>query len=89
MIDLKKLWEAMPRDVQRKISCHDLKRIADNYNGPCSAEQIIRALKDALINLRNASLNYKMDKDDLEIEDANAALAAVSESQRKAAESAD
>jgi len=32
MIDLKKLWEAMPRDVQRKISCHDLKRITDNYN---------------------------------------------------------
>jgi len=32
MIDLKKLWEAMPRDVQRKISCHDLKRIVDNYN---------------------------------------------------------
>jgi len=34
MIDIKKLWEAMPRDVQRKISCHDLKRIVDNYNGP-------------------------------------------------------
>jgi len=32
----------------------------------------------ALINLRNASLQYKMDKDDLEIEDANAALATVS-----------
>lgn len=48
MIDLKKLWEAMPRDVQRKISCHDLKRIADNYNGPCSAEQIIRALQEQI-----------------------------------------
>lgn len=32
MIDLKNLWEAMPLDVQRKISCHDLKRITDNYN---------------------------------------------------------
>jgi hypothetical protein len=34
MIDLEKLWNAMPRDVQRKISCHDLKRIVDNYNAP-------------------------------------------------------
>ena len=34
MIDLTKLWNAMPPDVQRKISCHDLKRIVDNYNGP-------------------------------------------------------
>jgi hypothetical protein len=33
MIEIKKLWESMPRDVQRKISCHDLKRIVDNYNG--------------------------------------------------------
>ena len=46
-------------------------------------------LERALIMLKNASLQYKMDKDDLEIEDANAALAAVSESQREAAESAD
>lgn len=48
MIDLKKLWEAMPRDVQRKISCHDLKRIVDNYNGPCSADQIIQALREQI-----------------------------------------
>lgn len=34
MIDIKKLWEAMPRDVQRKISCHDLKRTVDAYNQP-------------------------------------------------------
>lgn len=40
MIDLKKLWEAMPPDVQRKISCHDLKRIVDNYNGPESPDLI-------------------------------------------------
>lgn len=31
-IDLTKLWEAMPPDVQRKISMHDLRRIIDNYN---------------------------------------------------------
>jgi hypothetical protein len=46
MIDLKKLWEAMPRDVQRKISCHDLKRIVDNYNGPEKpdlAERVVMA----------------------------------------------
>jgi len=46
MIDLKKLWEAMPRDVQRKISCHDLKRIVDNYNGPEEpdlAERVVMA----------------------------------------------
>jgi hypothetical protein len=46
-------------------------------------------LERALIMLRNAALQYKMDKDDLEIEDANAALAAVSESQREAAGKAD
>lgn len=34
MIDLEKLWKAMPRDVQWKISCHDLKRTVDNYNAP-------------------------------------------------------
>lgn len=34
MIDLDTLWNAMPRDVQRKISCHDLKRIVDNLNPP-------------------------------------------------------
>lgn len=33
MIDLKTLWNAMPQDMQRKISCHDLKRTVDNYNG--------------------------------------------------------
>ena len=32
MIYLTKLWNAMPRDVQRKISCYDLKRIVDAYN---------------------------------------------------------
>lgn len=32
MLDLTKLWNAMPRDVQRKISCHDLKRTVDFYN---------------------------------------------------------
>jgi hypothetical protein len=32
MITIEKLWNAMPRDVQRKISCHDLKRIMDNLN---------------------------------------------------------
>jgi len=32
MIELKKLWNAMPRDVQRKTSLHDLKRIVDAYN---------------------------------------------------------
>ena len=34
MIDLYTLWNAMPPDVQRKISCHDLKRIVDNLNPP-------------------------------------------------------
>ena len=33
MIDLKRLYEAMPADLQRKVSCHDLKRTVDNYNG--------------------------------------------------------
>jgi hypothetical protein len=32
MIELKKLWDSMPRDVQKKISLHDLKRTTDNYN---------------------------------------------------------
>lgn len=32
MIDLKQLHEAMPRDVQRKMSLHDLKRTVDAYN---------------------------------------------------------
>ena len=32
-LDLTKLWEAMPPDVQRKISLHDLKRTVDAYNG--------------------------------------------------------
>jgi hypothetical protein len=34
MIDLKTLWNAMPPNVQRKMSCHDLKQIVDNYNHP-------------------------------------------------------
>lgn len=32
VIGVKELWDAMPRDVQRKISLHDLKRIADNLS---------------------------------------------------------
>lgn len=32
MINIECLWNAMPRDVQRKISCHDLKRTVDAYN---------------------------------------------------------
>ncbi len=31
-ITIQELWNAMPRDVQRKTSCHDLKRICDNLN---------------------------------------------------------
>jgi hypothetical protein len=47
-MNISKLWEAMPQDVQRKISCHDLKRIVDNYNGHCSADQIIQALQEQI-----------------------------------------
>lgn len=31
-VSIERLWSAMPPDVQRKISCHDLKRICDNLN---------------------------------------------------------
>ena len=31
-ITIKELFDAMPPDVQRKISCYDLKRIVDNLN---------------------------------------------------------
>lgn len=31
-ITIQELWNAMPRDVQQKTSCHDLKRICDNLN---------------------------------------------------------
>lgn len=33
-IDLERLARACPRDVIKKLSCHDLKRIVDNYNTP-------------------------------------------------------
>lgn len=36
MIHMNELWTAMPKDVQKKISCHDLKRIVDNYNAALS-----------------------------------------------------
>lgn len=55
MIDLKKLWEAMPRDVQRKISCHDLKRIVDNYNGdPPEMQGESEAIKWLFAKMKNA-----------------------------------
>ena len=55
MIDLKKLWEAMPRDVQSKISCHDLKRIVNNYNGdPPKMEGESEASKWLLAKIKNA-----------------------------------
>lgn len=31
-VTIESLWKAMPRDVQQKISCHDLKRIVDRFN---------------------------------------------------------
>ncbi|MFT3989969.1 MAG: hypothetical protein QM680_01030 [Luteolibacter sp.] len=31
-VTIESLWLAMPRDVQRKISCYDLKRTVDNFN---------------------------------------------------------
>ncbi len=31
-IALDRLMKACPRDVIKKLSCHDLKRITDNYN---------------------------------------------------------
>lgn len=33
MIDLKRLYESMPTDLQQKVSCHDLKQTVDKYNG--------------------------------------------------------
>ena len=33
MIDLKRLYDSMPEDLQRKVSCHDLKQTVDKYNG--------------------------------------------------------
>lgn len=38
MITIEMLWASMPRDVQRKISNHDLKRITDNYNAKLPKE---------------------------------------------------
>lgn len=32
MIDLGKLINALPPDVNKKLSLHDLKRVCDNYN---------------------------------------------------------
>lgn len=32
MIDLKRLYESMPSELQRRVSCHDLKQIVDNYS---------------------------------------------------------
>lgn len=44
-IDIEDLWNAMPQDVQRKISCHDLKRTVENYNGVTNLPFDIDALK--------------------------------------------
>lgn len=38
-VTIRELWNAMPRDVQRKTSCHDLKRICDNLNGQWSCPE--------------------------------------------------
>jgi hypothetical protein len=32
MINIKNLWEAMPRELQRKSSLHNLKQTVDTYN---------------------------------------------------------
>lgn len=35
-LDLNRLINSLPDDVDKKLSLHDLKRISDNYNsGPC------------------------------------------------------
>jgi len=39
IITINKLWDAMPRDVQRKISLHDLRRIVDNLEAADKKEQ--------------------------------------------------
>jgi len=32
-LDLKRLYQSMPKHLQKKVSCHDLKLICDAYNG--------------------------------------------------------
>jgi hypothetical protein len=32
-IELKRLYQSMPKHLQKKVSCHDLKLICDAYNG--------------------------------------------------------
>lgn len=60
-LSLTKLWEAMPPDVQRKVSLHDLKRTVDAYNGevppPLTEDEVKRAftfeyLKEPLMVLK-------------------------------------
>lgn len=51
VIDLKSLWEAMPPDVQRKISCHDLKRTVDAYSAKSLWQPIEKAPTDGTVFL--------------------------------------
>jgi predicted Zn-ribbon and HTH transcriptional regulator len=56
MITIESLWNALPRDVQRKISLHDLKRTVDTYNAiergmPCSRCGYCGFIEDADGNL--------------------------------------
>jgi hypothetical protein len=69
------------------------KEMIDAYNRFCGTyDEIYRQrnmLADALRNLRNGALKYKMCPDDLEIEDAELALKAVANGERKADAPAD
>lgn len=42
MIDLGKLIKALPADVNKKLSLHDLKRVCDNYNSGVKPGDLVR-----------------------------------------------
>ena len=46
MIGIKKLWEAMPQRLQRKVSLHDLKQTVDAYNS--TGSEFFSRLVDAI-----------------------------------------
>jgi hypothetical protein len=57
MLDLKQLFDAMPPDLQRKVSCYDLKRTVDKFNGMPDSGMTSDELSDwAIEKLRQTKL---------------------------------
>jgi len=58
MIGIKKLWEAMPPHLQRRVSLHDLKQTVDKYNAENSEKSEFMARVAECIKRNNAKSEW-------------------------------